>query len=199
MRWFVENYHSKGGYNLGIYNCRTVRGGKTTSMHGEGRACDCGFPIGDSDGDRLLKRLLKVPGRLGIQAIIYERRIYSAKSPAGRPYTGLVPHLDHLHVEFTKEAASTLTYTTVKRVMATTVPVVHLPGSRPLKKGDTGNDVRWIQHHIGLKEDGIYGDKTAAAVKAYKSKMKSKYPKLVIDGNVGWLAWRAMGVKPTYL
>ena len=38
MDWFLTNYREKGGVNSGIYNCRAVRGGRTTSLHGEGRA-----------------------------------------------------------------------------------------------------------------------------------------------------------------
>ena len=195
MRWFIEEYGDKGGYNLGIYNCRTVRGGATTSCHGEGRACDAGFPVGDPDGDRLLRRLLKYPGRLGIQCIIYERRIYSRKSPEGRPYTGLVPHTDHLHVEFTREAAQKLTYRTIRRILS---PTPHKPGTRGLKKGMKGEDVRWVQKRLGLGIDGIYGDKTAAAVRRFEQSQKKKFPRLQVDGTVGKITWHAFGVKVKY-
>lgn len=201
MKWFVENYSNKGGFNLGIFNCRPVRGASNTSMHGEGRACDCGFPVGDKDGDELLRRLLKVPGRLGIQAIIYERVIYSAKSPGGRPYTGLVPHLDHLHVEFTREAGNRLTYATVKKVMDSTKPkppVVHHPGSRALHLGDSGSDVRFIQAKVGAKVDGQYGPKTKSAVLSWERHQKRRFPKLVVDGVVGKMTWHVLGVKVTY-
>lgn len=192
MKWFVENYHGKGGYNLGIFNCRSVRGGSTTSCHGEGRADDLGFPVGDKDGDALVRRLLPVVGKLGIQCIIYERRIYSAKSPGGRYYGGADPHKTHLHVELTREAARHLTYATVKVVMAGK-SVTRKPGSRSLRKGDAGSDVRFVQSKLGASADGIFGPKTEAAVNKYKSAHKLK-----ADGIVGHEMWRDLGVDPKY-
>lgn len=195
MRWIIENYGPKGATNWGIYNCRDVAGGATTSLHGEGRALDVGFPVGDPDGDRLLRRLLKAPGRLGIQAIIYERKIYSRKSPEGRYYAGAAPHNDHLHIELTWEAANNLTYKTVKRVLT---PPQHRAGSRSLKVGDKGADVRWVQSKLGVYADGIYGAKTKEAVRRYEAGKKGQYPKLQVDGVVGRLTWKTFGVKPTY-
>lgn len=195
MKWFLIEYGDKGGYNLGIYNCRTVRGGSTTSMHGEGRACDLGFPVGSIQGDRLLRRLLRVPGRLGIQCIIYERKIYSRKNPKGAPYTGVNPHRDHLHVEFTREAGEKLTYTTVNRVLAY---VVNTPGSRDLRKGMKGRDVKWLQRRLDIPDDGIYGTQTVKAVRQFEASKKEQFPRLQVDGVVGRLTWRALGVKPTY-
>lgn len=196
MRWFVENYHNKGGFNLGIYNCRSVRGASTTSMHGEGRACDFGFPVGDKDGDALLKLLLKNVGKLGIQAIIYERRIYSAKSPGGRPYTGLVPHTDHLHVELTREAGRHLTYATVKKGLT---QHVWKPGTRNLSIGASGADVRYVQTKVGMNDaDGEFGPRTKTAVLRWERRQKAGHPNLVVDGVVGKLTWKLLGVEPKY-
>ena len=195
MRWFVEEYEDRDGYNLGIYNCRTVRGGATTSLHGEGRAVDLGFPVGDRDGDQLLKRLLRAVGRLGIQCIIYERKIYSAKSPEGRYYGGVAPHYDHLHVEFTREAAEKLNYKTIKKVMRA---VSRKPGTRILKRGKRGEDVVWLQKKLGLTADGIYGPVTGKAVRDWKRSQKKRYPKIGRGQKMGRLAWRAMGVKPKF-
>lgn len=194
-RWFVEQYGEKGGYNLGIYNCRTVRGGATTSTHGEGRALDAGFPVGDPDGDDLLRRLLRVPGRLGIQCIIYERTIYSALSPEGRPYTGVVPHLDHLHIEFTREAAQDLTYETVKTVLARRR---RKPGTRDLHIGMRGADVRWLQRRLDIDVDGIFGPKTSARVRRFEERHRKWYPRIMADGIVGRITWKALGVTPKY-
>lgn len=198
-RWIIEEYGPKGAMNWGIYNCRDVRGGATTSLHGEGRAFDCGFPVGDPDGDALLKRLLKAPGRLGIQAIIYERTIYSAKSPGGRYYDGVAPHYDHLHIELTREAAQDLTYATIKAVLS---PVRRRAGSRDLGLGDKGADVRWLQGKLRVEADGEFGPQTAKAVEAFEAKKKKFHPKklkaLKVDGRVGRITWHALGVKPTY-
>lgn len=195
MRWIIESYGPKGAMNWGIYNCRTVRGGATTSCHGEGRALDVGFPVGDPDGDRLLRRLLKAPGRLGIQAIIYERRIYSRLSPGGRPYTGVAPHFDHLHIELTREAGRDLTYETVRRVLT---PMTWRAGQRDLHEGHRGADVRWLQKKLGIFADGVFGPDTAKAVRRYESDRNGKPFGLKLDGTVGRNTWRSLGVKPMY-
>lgn len=195
MRWIIETYGPKGAMNWGIYNCRDVRGGSTTSCHGEGRALDVGFALGDPDGDRLLQRLLKAPGRLGIQVIIYERRIYSALSPGGRPYTGAASHYDHIHIELTREAGQKLTYETVRRVLT---PRTWRAGQRTLEEGSRGADVRWVQQKLGAEPDGVFGTRTKQAVREWEKKRDGKPFKLSVDGRVGRNTWRSLGVKPTY-
>jgi hypothetical protein len=94
--------------SLGIYNCRPVRGGTHLSIHSQGRAVDIGFPVQENehgfdyahpDGHRLLRVLLRNAWPLGLQAIIWDRRWYSRTHPTGRTYTGVNPHIDHLHIE----------------------------------------------------------------------------------------------------
>lgn len=199
MRWIIEEYGAKGAQNWGIYNCRDIRGGSTTSLHGEGRALDVGFPLGDPDAEELRKRLLRVVGRLGVQAIIYERVIYSAKSPEGRPYTGVAPHFDHLHIELTSEAAQRLTYATVRAALSRPK---RRAGERILKEGAQGADVRWLQRKLRLEVDGKYGAATTEAVRAFEQRTKDSGRKgfrhLKVDGVVGRKTWLALGVKPTF-
>lgn len=199
MKAIMDIYDDRGAYNLGIYNCRTVRGASTTSVHGEGRALDVGFPVGDPDGNDLLRRLLKVPGRLGMQAVIYERRIYSKLSPGGRDYDGLVPHTDHLHIELTRESGNHLTYTTAKQCLHREH---RRPGSRSLRVGCRGYDVRWLQNHFNIPSDGIYGPGTRDRVKRFEARRAKAQPGLYgdlhVDGNVGSLTWRALGVRPAF-
>lgn len=197
-RWIMEDFGDDGAMNWGIYNCRSIRGGETTSAHGEGRAFDCGFAVSNPDGDRLLRLLLKCPGRLGIQAIIYERKIYSAKSPAGRYYGGIAPHYDHLHIELTRESAQKLTYATVVAVIAAVREPKHRIGTRDLHLGDRGADVRFVQKRVGALIDGVYGPNTKNLVLAFERHHKRRYPRLVVDGVVGRLTWHVMGVKPKY-
>lgn len=121
MAWFLGNFAAQGGRNLGIYNCRTVRGGSTRSLHGEGRALDFGInPHGAQYGTLLAERLRQVSGELGVQCIIWNRRIWSAAYPdAGwRPYSGTNPHLDHIHLELSKVAAASLTPQMIQSVLA---------------------------------------------------------------------------------
>jgi hypothetical protein len=120
MAWILANV--KDATNLGIYSCRNVRGGSTTSCHGEGRALDVGMPMargkGSAAGEMLVALLLEAgPANLGIQTVIYNRRIYSAKTPGGRPYTGVNPHYDHLHIELTRAAGAKLNLATVRAVL----------------------------------------------------------------------------------
>lgn len=197
MRWFVEQYGDLGGYNLGIYNCRDVRGGHTTSMHGEGRACDFGFPVGDPDGWALLLRLLANVDKLGIQCIIYRRRIYSKKNPQGAPYTGVAPHWDHLHVELTPTAARRLTYTTVATILTEKVWKL---GERDLMVGARGADVTALQRKLAARyprqhivADGIYGEATKRAVRRFELEQKGRgYTGLKVDGVAGSITFKAL-------
>lgn len=65
----------------------------------------------------------------------------------------------------------------------------HDLGDRTLKLGAKGNDVAFIQRFIDsdLKDDGVFGPKTEAAVKAYQ-KMRG----LKVDGIVGPKTWGEM-------
>lgn len=117
-----------GARSLGIFAARnTVLG--NLSAHAEGRALDVG--CSRDLGERIVHDLLSLryrdatgdlqrgPAGLGISVLIHDRTIYSAKSPAGRPYAG-DPHLDHVHVEMTRKAASRLRLPRVQRVLGLT-------------------------------------------------------------------------------
>lgn len=77
-------------------------------------------------------------------------------------------------------------------------PSANKPGSRDVKVGLKGDDVKFVQRWIGSKRmgkaDGIAGPKFDAGVKWYK-KMRGL-------GGKSWIVdkatWRAMGVKTTY-
>lgn len=142
MAWFLGAYGHLGGRNLGIYNVRTVRGGSTKSLHSEGRAVDLGInPHGAAYGTGLAETLRAVSGELGIQLIIWNRRIWSGAYPdAGwRPYSGTNAHRDHLHVELTRQAAAQLTPQRIQAVLAPRNPSrpapvaqTKAPASQPL-------------------------------------------------------------------
>lgn len=125
MAWFLGAYGRLGGTNLGIYNNRTVRGGSTTSLHAEGRACDFGVnPHEASWGTTLAERLRLTSGELGIQCIIWNRRIWSSAYPdAGwRRYSGTNAHRDHIHLELSRLAAQSLTPQRIQQVMVPRIP-----------------------------------------------------------------------------
>lgn len=102
-----------GSTNLGIYNNRAQRGTKVTSVHAEGRALDVGFPDiglnGNPVGNRLAADLVRLHGELGVQCVIWCRRIWSTKHPTWHAYTGVDPHTGHLHIELNRAAAKALT------------------------------------------------------------------------------------------
>ncbi len=125
MAWFLGAYAGRGGKNLGIYNCRTVRGGTTTSLHGEGRAVDFGInPHGAAYGTELAEQLRVHSAELGVQCVIWNRRIWSGSYPAAgwRTYSGVNAHVDHLHVELTREAAASLTSARVAQILTAAPP-----------------------------------------------------------------------------
>lgn len=108
--WLLAEYPI--GWSGGIFNCRTVRGSQQPSIHGEGRAFDLMLPVingrGNPVGHEIVERLGSDGVRLGIQCVIFDRQIWSSRSPQGRPYTGVHPHYDHLHIELTPAAGRTL-------------------------------------------------------------------------------------------
>jgi Putative peptidoglycan binding domain len=105
--------------------------------------------------------------RIGLQCIIYDRTIWSARSPDGRPYEGVNPHYDHLHIELTWQAARQLT-------LATAVAVLGGTADRPLQleeslgynktQGFSTDEIKAIQRVVGSEADGIWGPKTVQAV-----------------------------------
>jgi hypothetical protein len=171
LAWCQANRPS-GERSMGIYNCRNVRGSTTTSLHGEGRALDWGVPLsaeetGTPEGRALVDLLGTNADTLGLQAVIYDRTIWSARSPAGRPYNGVSPHYDHLHIELTWEAARNLT-------LATAVAVLGGTAEKPIRveealvynqKQDFSDDeIRLIENVVGTLADGLWDVDTVSAI-----------------------------------
>lgn len=132
--WAVRDF-ARGAFNLGIYNCRSVRGSANRSIHGDGRAVDVGFKLvngrANPAGWQLLNLLLPHVDRLGIQMIIWDRRIWSRRTPTGAPYRGVAPHTDHLHIEFNWSAARTLTRARVRQIVTPAPPPASVRPSPP--------------------------------------------------------------------
>lgn len=117
-----------GVTDLGIFNCRPVRGTDATgrrlvpSVHGNGRAWDAGIPA-TSSGRQLgghLAALLTSPEVfpfLGIQAVIWWEKAWSLPRPYWHDYFGEDPHHSHLHIEQVPLAASRLTIAEVRQVL----------------------------------------------------------------------------------
>lgn len=127
MSWYLAKYADDGAVNSGIYNCRAIRGGATTSLHGEGRAVDLGVrPYGAKYGDELADLLRLNSAALGIQCIIWNKRIWSGYYKDWQDYNGINPHTDHLHVELSWGAAETSELAMVARLEEYLAPALEL-------------------------------------------------------------------------
>lgn len=173
LAWALHAYAADHVRSDGIYNCRSIRGGGIMSAHAEGRAIDVGFPLvggkANPAGDRLVAQLRPHAAQLGIGVIIWDRRIWSAKSPgaAGRRYDGVDPHTGHVHVELTRTAGAKLNLATIRHHLA--APAAS--GGRDLRAGDHGADVAALQGALGIHVDGQFGAGTEVAVNRLKARM----------------------------
>lgn len=100
-----------GGQSLGIYACRNTRGGTSKSAHAEGRAYDHAW-TNQHTGQTIADRLVERHAELGIQVVIWWRRIWSypRRAEGWRTYSGTDPHTGHLHIEQNWSGANLLTY-----------------------------------------------------------------------------------------
>ena len=78
--------------------------------HPTGRAADIYLNVSNNHelriGDALFRLFYQQAGRLGVDHVIWNRRIWSASRGGPRPYTGASPHTNHIHVYFTVTGAS---------------------------------------------------------------------------------------------
>ncbi len=194
MAWCLEQFNDD--QNLGIYNCRTVVGGSTTSCHGEGRACDVGYKMiggkANPNGLALVRKLGEHGQALGIQAMIFNRIIYSAKSPDGRHYDGEAPHTDHVHIELTRKAGANLTLATIRNAMGQKAG--EKPPTPPFPVfGEHSARVTFVQKRLKAlgfdpgPVDGIYGARTRTAVAKFQASRKELRGDA--DGNFGPKTW----------
>ncbi len=197
MAWYLGAYSAKGGKNLGIYNCRPVAGSASLSLHGEGRACDLGVPVGAAWAQTLADGLVASSAELGVQLVIHNRKVWSGRHPfdGWRAYGGSNPHTDHLHVELSWQAARDLTAARIQDHLSSLEPSAppwpgrhlrHIPG-QPMR----GDDVRRWQQRLSdlgwaITADGVYGPKSEAIAREFQHAKG-----LQVDGIVGPKTWRA--------
>lgn len=126
--------------------------------------------------------------------VIFDGRIASAKTGwKWARYTGSNPHRSHMHVSvrgsvddrrpwgLTAAGASAPTPAGIKWGAYAKVRA----GTRTVRVGSRGDDVRFLQRWLGLPDDGYYGRATETKVKAYQ-RMRA----LTVDGVVGPITWR---------
>lgn len=207
MAWYLAVYGPIGGTNLGIYNCAVIPGTRSLSLHAEGRAADLGVPAVTGWATALAQTLVDHSGELGVQCVIFNRRIWSSAHPyeGWRTYTGSNPHTDHLHAEVSRSAAQTLTTSFIATTLGTEVPTdqpdwtMTIMSTLPvLREGVAGPAVKNAQTLINvwantrLVVDGDYGPKTAAACRKFQEREGVAGG---ADGVVGQHTWTALLVR----
>lgn len=127
--------------------------------------------------------------------VISNGRIFSSeRSPwVWRTYNGSNKHNHHVHVSVVASAArydSTNDWT-FSLGGPTPAPAPNEPAPKEyrdtLRRGDDGDDVKYLQGKLGVTVDGDFGPLTEQAVKAFQRKHK-----LVVDGVVGPYTWDAI-------
>ena len=101
---------------------RACTGGVATSEHNDGRAIDfmllAANPADLAVATSFLTWLTKTDAagvpfanarRLGIMYVIWNRQMWQAVDPVWRPYTGPVPHIDHIHISLSRAGAQVQT------------------------------------------------------------------------------------------
>jgi hypothetical protein len=93
----------------GIYSPRNIPGSRNRSLHAEGRALDIRLNALKPDEKRIADGLLNIfiecASELDAQEIIWNRQIWSQGRPFLHLYVGLKPHVDHIHLGFTREGS----------------------------------------------------------------------------------------------
>jgi hypothetical protein len=162
---------------MGIYNCRTVAGSSTLSVHSCGRAYDIGIkPITPTQADvakgmPIVNLLAEHGEELGISQLVYNRIIYDRSTPNGRPYKGVHPHYDHCHESQTINSGLKLTYATCVAVLG---PVNAIPEE----------DEDMLGFDIGSQgEPAVVGERSKALQKMLND--RGADPALIVDGKAG--------------
>lgn len=99
---------------IGGYCCRPNTGNTSmTSVHGTGRALDVmitkyGTDADNTKGDKVGNWLVMHAQEIGVQLVIWDRMTWNASRTGEKfnPYTGPIPHIDHLHVELNLDGAN---------------------------------------------------------------------------------------------
>lgn len=100
----------------GGFDCCRQNTGNTAylSVHSIGRAIDLMIPTiaGDADntaGDAVANWLVENAQRIGVQLVVWDRTGWNGSRAPGtkvRPYTGPIPHVDHIHMELSVDGAN---------------------------------------------------------------------------------------------
>jgi peptidoglycan hydrolase-like protein with peptidoglycan-binding domain len=188
----MTGYYQLGSADYGI--TRNCNSGVTE--HSEGRAWDWMLNVTKPNEKAVadaVTQWLSAPDaqgrpgamarRFGIMYIIWNHKMWRAYDPARgwAPYTGPVPHTDHVHFSFYWGGAYGHTSWWTGKALTSietapsTAPTPTTPPQTPsavyslLIPGATGSDVALAQKVIGTTADGVFGPKTAAALKVWQA------------------------------
>jgi hypothetical protein len=110
-KYLMANFDPEITTILG-YSCRKMVGGTKMSLHGTGRALDImiktiGGKADNTKGDKVAAFLVRNAEKIGVQYIIWDNAQWRPGREV-RYYGGgsKDPHVNHLHVEITEEAAA---------------------------------------------------------------------------------------------
>ncbi|GAB3434284.1 hypothetical protein GCM10027517_02180 [Phycicoccus ginsengisoli] len=181
--------------------------------HSEGRALDwmvsVNDPVQKAVADSVTQWLSAPdaqgrPGamarRFGIMYIIWNHKMWRAYAPerGWAPYTGSVPHTDHIHFSFSWDGAYGRTSWWTGKPLAVVggrpgTPLPTTPPAPPsatytvLVQGASGSDVVLVQKVLGVAADGAFGPRTLAALLAWQ-----KAQKLPPTGQLDAATWARM-------
>jgi peptidoglycan hydrolase-like protein with peptidoglycan-binding domain len=178
-----------GLVNLGIYNHRPIRGGTAWSSHAFGAAADLGYTDRHALDNTVLPFLIVHSQELGIQRIHdYQRKRYWE---AGKGWVNKSPGegFAWIHVETHVDDWENDTPIEARLSTATPMPPARPYPGKPVKRGATNNreDVKAIQHVVGVIMDGKFGVVTEASVRNWQTLHDLK-----ADGVVGPITWARM-------
>ena len=176
-----------GLVNLGIYSHRPIRGGTAWSSHAFGAAADLGYTDRHALDNTVLPFLIANSQELGVQRIHdYQRKRYWE---AGRGWVGKSPGegMAWIHVE--THVDDWANDTPIEARLSTAPPPARPYPGKPVRRGATQHrdDVKAVQHAVGVATDGKFGVVTEAAVRNWQTLHDLK-----ADGIVGPITWARM-------
>lgn len=186
----------------GIYNPRpmnTARGeGSRWSHHANGSAVDImvtvdleKYPDGDPIGWDLARKLVAAHQKLGIQQVIYAKKIWSIRRdpPGWRNLSKrALNHLDHLHIEQVTAAADNLTRETVAAALR--VPLLNpFTYQQPGTSGPWVAEARWW---LKMEPGDVYDDAMMTRLRRAQQECE-----IQVDGILGPDSWECLKRDPS--
>ena len=178
-----------GMTNGGIYGCRRIAGSTAWSVHAEGRADDIMTGTGSpTEASKFLAEQLHVfSAELGVDGIIHNRHCWFSNTGKGwDPYYGENPHINHIHAEMRRDFADRDLATLIRHVLIGPSVNGNITGTRlvlgqPAPAAEVRDvQARLVAHGFAISVDGVYGPRSAAAIRRFQA-----LAGLAVDGIVG--------------